>query len=93
MHAFMEVILHTRNLHSKVSRQRDTGRKRTSTMVIKTSNLMTFRFKLQIMIFKIYFQMWTRLINANIIKPLKLHKYKYFFKETKCTKKMENYFW
>lgn len=42
---------------SKVSRQRDTGRKRTSTMVIKTSNLMTFRFKLQIMIFKIYFQM------------------------------------
>lgn len=57
MHAFMEVILHTRNLHSKVSRQRDTGRKRTSTMVIKTSNLMTFRFKLQIMIFKIYFQM------------------------------------
>lgn len=93
MHAFMEVILHTRNLHSKVSRQRDTGRKRTSTMVIKTSNLMTFRFKLQIMIFKIYFQMWTRFINANIIKPLKLHKYKYFFKETKCTKKMENCFW
>lgn len=93
MHAFMEVILHTRNLHSKVSRQRDTGRKRTSTMVIKTSNLMTFRFKLQIMIFKIYFQMWTRLINANIIKPLNLHKYKYFFKETKCTKKMENCFW
>lgn len=93
MHAFMEVILHTRNLHSKVSSQRDTGRKRTSTMVIKTSNLMTFRFKLQIMIFKIYFQMWTRFINANIIKPLKLHKYKYFFKETKCTKKMENCFW
>lgn len=28
MHAFMEVILHTRNLHSKVSRQRDIGRKR-----------------------------------------------------------------
>lgn len=77
MHAFMEVILHTRNLHSKVSRQRDTGRKRTSTMVIKTSNLMTFRFKLQIMIFKIYFQMWTRLINANFLKRLNaLRKWK-----------------
>lgn len=77
MHAFMEVILHTRNLHSKVSRQRDIGRKRSSTMVIKTSILMTFRFKLQILIVKIYFQMWTRLINANFLKRLNaLRKWK-----------------
>lgn len=47
-----------KNLHSKFSRQRNIdGRKRSSNMAIlmKTLILITFKFKLRILIFKIYF--------------------------------------